>query len=260
MENCYTKRLRVSTAHIDRRNEMGVYHAALLLQDGMTELFYSYECDGVRLSKSHGALWAVARSKIHYDAMPRWMDEIQIKVFPVKVSPVTVHVNMLVETLTGQPLLRCRQELCAIDVTDHSVRRVNTTPFPMDMQLLPPVLDTPFCRRKLAMGEADLAYCHTVRTADTDMNGHMNNVCSVRMLLDAMPSAFWDQYRVREFDIHYVSEGLEGEVLQVFRSQQGDQLDMQVKAGERTLIKAFFTLEAQTLEADKSADTKSDER
>lgn len=245
MEQEYTKRLRISAAYIDRRNELDAYHAALLLQDGMTELFYTYGCDGIRMSRSHGALWAVARSKIHYDTMPRWLDEIQIRVFPVRVSSVAIHLNMLVETPAGRPLLRCRQELCAIDVHDHSVRRVSSTPFPADLPLLPPVIDTPFCRKKLALGEENLAFCHTVRTADTDMNGHMNNVCAVRMLLDAMPSVFWDRYRVREMDIHYVSEGLEGERLQILRSQQEGQLDMLVRADDRTCIKAFFTLEEE---------------
>lgn len=245
MENYYSRRLRVSAAYTDRRNEMGLYHAALLLQDGMTELFQMYECDGIRLSKTHGALWAVARSKIHYDTVPQWMDEICLKAFPVKITPVTVHVNFLVETPEGQPLIRCSQELCAIDVKDHSFRRIDSTPFPRDMALLPPVLDTPYCRKKLALGPEHLACSHRIRTMDTDMNGHMNNVCYIRLLLDALPSSFWDSHRIREFDIQYVSEGMEGEELQVLQHQEPGALDLQIKAGDRTLVKAFFALEAQ---------------
>ena len=171
------------------------------------------------------------------------MDRVRLKAFPVKVSSVAVHLNFLLEALDGTPLIRGRQEMCAIDVDGHSLRRVETTPFPMDMELLPPVFTEPYQRRKLKLGEEDLVYRYRVRTMDTDMNGHLNNVNYIRLLLDVRPSAFWDAHRVRDFDIHYVNEGMEGDALEVCCQEEEGLLSVLIKCGETSLVKAFLVLE-----------------
>lgn len=240
MKNYYEKEQQISTAYSDRRCEMGIYHATLLFQDAMTELFYQYACDATRISKTHGAVWAVARSKFTYEKMPVWMDTVRVRCFPVKITPVTVHLNTVVESVEGELLVRCRQEICAIDVKDHSLRKVDTTPFPRDMELLPPVYDVPFRRKKVEVQGNDLAYRHLIRTADTDMNGHMNNVAYVRLVMNAFPTAFWNAHAIESFDIQYVSEGKEGEELQIFCQQDGNEYICIIKAQERTLVKAFL--------------------
>lgn len=108
MENYYEKEQHITAAFSDRRCELDVYHATLLFQDVMTELFHQYQCDAVRLSKTHAAVWAVARSKIRYLGMPLWNERVRVRAFPVKVTSVTIHINIQVETLAGEPLLLCR--------------------------------------------------------------------------------------------------------------------------------------------------------
>ena len=245
MKNEYITEQKLTAAFTDRRCEMDVYHASQLFQDAFTEFFTQYGCDSVAMGKTHGAVWAIARSKFVYDRLPLWGEWVRMKAFPVKISAASVHLNVLVETLEGEPLLRCRQEMCVVNVTDHSLRRVNTTPFPMDLPLQPPVLDTPFERRKLALDGGDLAYTHIVLSTDTDLNGHLNNVAYVRLLLDAFPSDFWDAHPVQAFDIHFAAESREGEELQIFRKQEGDEIAFQIRAGDRAVIKAFLSLRPQ---------------
>ena len=42
MKKYLEKELLVSAAYVDRDCEMGPFHASLLFQDGMTELFHQY--------------------------------------------------------------------------------------------------------------------------------------------------------------------------------------------------------------------------
>ena len=127
MQNFYERDVLVSSTLVDSTCHMSLFQADMLLQDAMTELFWSYECDAVRLSRDYGAVWAVARSKLIFDRMPFWMDRIRLRVFPVKVTPVSIHVDLLLEGLDGTPLIRGKQELCAVDVQGHGLRRVDTT-------------------------------------------------------------------------------------------------------------------------------------
>ncbi len=242
MKNNYEKEILVASTYADRRCELGIYQGAMLIQDAMTEFFYQHRCDSVSLSKSHQAVWAVARTKILFSRDIFWMDQVRLKVFPVKISSVAVHLNVLLETLDGEPLFRARQELCVIDVVSHSLRRIESTPFPMDMELLPPVLTTPCLRMKMKLGPEHFVCDHRVRTMDTDMNQHMNNANYIRLLLNARPSEFWDTYRVQEFDIQYVNEAVEGEDIQVYCQETEQELAVQIKRGETTLVKALLQL------------------
>lgn len=246
MKNHYTKELLITSTYSDRFCELGLTQATLLLQDAMTELFYTYQCDAIRLSQSHQVIWAVARTKLRYDGPIRWMDRVKLTAFPVKVSPVAIHLNLLLEGMDGTPLLRARQETCAIDVTTHALRKTDTTPFPRDLTWPAPVFTDPFCRTKLKLGEEDLALRHQVRTSDTDMNQHMNNTDYVRLILDTRPSSFWNTHRIRDFDVHYVSEAVEGEELQVYCQETSGQLAVQIKRGETSLVKAFLQLEPRS--------------
>lgn len=240
MRELYERDVLVSSTLVDSTCHMSLFQADMLLQDAMTELFWSYGCDAVRLSRDCGAVWAVARSKLIFDRMPFWMDRIHLRVFPVKVTPVSVHVDLLLEALDGTSLIRGKQELCAVDVHGHGLRRVDTTTFPRDLALLPPAVTVPFRRKKVALGEEDLRLRHIVRYSDTDMNRHMNNVAYVRLLLDAFPAAFWTERDVEEFDIQYVSECLEGETLDVLARQEGDEVDVLMQTAGRICVKAFL--------------------
>ena len=242
MNNCYEKDLLVSSVFADRACVMGVYQTTLVIQDAMTEFFHRYGCDAVRLSKSHRAVWAVARTKIRFDGRPFWMDRVRLRVWPVKITPVAVHLNLLLETPEGEPLVHCRQELCVIDVDDHSLRRVDSTPCPMDLALLPPALPDPCRRMKLDLGEEKRVLSHTVRTTDTDMNHHMNNAAYIRLVCDCLPSDFWDRKQIREFDVQYVNESMEGETLDAYLDLSEDAGAVQMKLGDKTLIKSYFLL------------------
>ena len=225
MQNYYEKEVLITSTYADRRCEVGIFQAGILIQDAMTEFFHQYDCDAIQMSRTHQAVWAIARTKIVMDQDILWMDRIRIKIFPVKISNVAIHLNILFESLDGHPLLRARQELCAIDSVNHTLRRIDTTPFPMDLPPMEPVLTTPCRRMKLKLGPEHQLYTHTVRTMDTDMNQHMNNT-----------------WKVQEFDIHHVNESVEGEELQICCQEEPGALSAQIKRGETTLIKAFLLL------------------
>ena len=243
MKNYYEKDMLVSSTFADRACVMNIYQTTLVIQDAMTEFYEQYGCDAVRLSRTHHAVWAVARTKVRYDRPPFWMDRVRVRVWPVKLTPIAVHLNIQIETPEGEPLIRCRQELCVIDSEDHSLRRVDSTPFPLDMGTLPPALPDPCKRMKLDLGEDKRVFSHRIRTTDTDMNGHMNNAAYVRLICDSLPSGFWDEKQIREFDIQYVNESVEGETLDVLLDLDGeDSGSVQIKRGDTTLVKSAFGL------------------
>lgn len=243
MDNYYEKEMLLTSAFIDRNCRLGLYQVGMILQDVMTELFYQFGCDGVVVARDYSALWAFARFKFHMERCPVWMDRVRVRIFPVRVSPVTVHLNTEMETLTGETVLRCRQELCALDLRDHSLRKLVSLPYPMELPLCPPVYTAPYRRMKTVFSKENFVYEETIYPLDTDMNRHMNNVAYLRAVVNAFPAAFWDSHRIMDFDIHYLSEGREGDRVRVFLRDLGDDFAVQVESGERILVRAFLKTE-----------------
>ena len=64
MQNYYEKEILITSTYADRRCEVGVFQAGILIQDAMTEFFHQYDCDAIQMSRSHQAVWAIARTKI----------------------------------------------------------------------------------------------------------------------------------------------------------------------------------------------------
>lgn len=243
MDNYYEKEMLLTSAFIDRNCRLGLYQVGMILQDVMTELFYQFGCDGVVVAREYSALWAFARFQLHMERFPEWMDRVRVRVFPVRVSSVTVHLNTEIETLAGETVLQCRQELCALDLRDHSLRKLASMPYPRDLPLRPSVYTAPYCRMKTTFSQEDFIYEETIYPLDTDMNCHMNNVAYLRVVMNAFPAAFWNSHRVTDFDIHYLSEGREGERVQVFRRDAGNGCAVQVESDGRILVRAFLKIE-----------------
>lgn len=79
MNNTDSMEQKVTAAFTDRRCEMDIFHASQLFQDAFTEFFAQYGCDAIRMSKSHGAVWAIARSKIRYERLPLWGQTVRVR-------------------------------------------------------------------------------------------------------------------------------------------------------------------------------------
>ena len=237
----YRKEMALPAVYLDRTCHLGLYQSGLLLQDTLTELFHQYECDAIRMSRSHGAVWAVARTKFRFLKRPFWLDPIVVRAYPVKVTPAAVHVEMAVETPEGQPLLYAKQEVCALDMEGHSLRRIDATPFPRDLPLPPSALSASYRRMKFQLEEE--TFRRVIRATDTDMNGHMNNAASLRLAEDAFSSGYWAAHPVTELDLHYAGEGMEGQTLSVRREETEDGAAVQLKDGDRTVLRAFFRTE-----------------
>ena len=96
-------------------------------------------------------------------------------------------------------------------------------------------------RIRMPHGELPLLGKYTVRYADTDRNGHMNNTIYADMLC-----GFLDLRgkRVSQFSINYMNEAPYGDALTVYgtKGESGEHLFRTLRADGKTNIEASFTL------------------
>ena len=69
----------------------------------------------------------------------------------------------------------------------------------------------------------DAAYVRTIDTYynDVDVNGHINSVKYIEHILDLFPLDYYREYRLKRFEIAYVAESHQGDKLNFYREETG---------------------------------------
>lgn len=97
---------------------------------------------------------------------------------------------------------------------------------------------------RIRLREAAPAFTRTARYTDLDINGHVNSIRYIEMVLDLFPTSVLDAQDVRRVEMAYCSESHCGDVLTLFHEEQapGTHAVEIRKADGETAVKALVRL------------------
>lgn len=138
---------------------------------------------------------------------------------PVRLTPV------MEIRYQGRLVFRGRLEACLTHLETGAIARISQIQLGEDV-MGPPLEELPgFTRLPRQLPQARQACSYQVGYSDLDVNRHMNNQRYIPLFLDAFDRAFWEQHKLKELEIHYLSQSYEGEPLTVVRQlQEGEAL------------------------------------
>jgi acyl-ACP thioesterase len=89
--------------------------------------------------------------------------------------------------------------------------------------------------------ENDFVYNQKIYYTDIDFSNHTNNAVYIRHILNTFPSDFFGKHTVEDFEIHYLHETLEGDLLSVYRKESEGTADFLIKSGDNEVVRAKLT-------------------
>ncbi len=101
---------------------------------------------------------------------------------------------------------------------------------------------TPFKRFKDIFTDDDFVYEKTVRALDIDQSHHTNNVKYCMMILDTFSVKELESMTIKELEICYESESLEGDTLRIYRKEIDNGWQFAIKRDGKTITSAFIGL------------------
>lgn len=221
MENYLEKTFDVDSLHVDFKKE---YDLCGLLRH-FHEVSEQHSCelgiDANTVLDKYNAIWIITRIRVDVDFMPEWQQQIAVETYPLLPGLVRME-REAVFLRGGVNFARLSSEWCLIDSVNGRPRRPARTGYPMDMAHRGERVTDDFSRFAPQFDETDLAFAHTVRVGDLDMNVHMNNVAYVRLACDAFSAKELSERRVRSFEIAFKSQSFEGEEIRVYRKPAGE--------------------------------------
>ena len=238
MNTEYTKKHAVTYTELNQKGEFSLVSSFNLLQNVMTEYFESFKSDNLRLKENNNAIWVVTKTKIHFNKYPIWRELVKARGYTTKTKPIRIEIETNFEDAKTENLFIAKQECCVIDLESRKLRKIDTVDYPKDMKTEETKFPKSYLRLREEFSEKDYVYKRKVYSSDIDYSRHTNNVAYVKYIANTLPSKFFEENQITDFEIHYINESKEGQVLKVYKKDKNNSMEFLIKNGDDETVRA----------------------
>lgn len=220
MENINTREIMIGMSMCDFRYRLGVTQAAGLFMDAATE---HGELLGVGLDRiaEKDCFWLAVRAKYHFYRMPKALETVEITTWPAKVRFGLVNRYYVMKR--GEELLAegrtewavFNRKLGKIDMNPDEI--FTTMPYRTET-----VCDGRMARINRDFTGAERLGTYKVSSADIDVGEHMDNINYIRAILSMYSTEQLAKMEIRDVEINYISQSMEGEELTIMRRETAE--------------------------------------
>ncbi len=243
MKRVYNKDYKISYSEVNQDLKLGVYESFNLAQDTVTEYFENFGGDNIVVKNKDNAVWVVSKAKVHFNKLPVWTDVIKGICYTTKIKPIRVEIETAFKNKDDEVLFVTDQESCVLDIETRKIRKVNTITYPYDMEVESSLVQDGYLKLDTQFTETDLAYEQKVYSQDIDYSRHVNNAIYVRYLMNALPCDFFSKNKITDFEIHYINESKEGQLLKIYKKEENKNIRFLIKCDEKEIIRANLIFE-----------------
>ncbi|MGN0032537.1 MAG: acyl-[acyl-carrier-protein] thioesterase [Candidatus Limimorpha sp.] len=240
MNNFYSEKKKILTAFCDSSlrvnpvkmmtwfEELAEQHAAELNVDGMT------------IREQHNAFWIIKRVRLEFNEAIREHDEVTLKTWPSGTEGLRCLRNYQISKEDGTPFVNALAEWVILDCETRRPRYADSINFPKIDFIKEKAVNTHFRRFKDIFSEDDFVYDKKIRAFDIDLSHHTNNVRYCMMILDTFSVSELESMDIKELEICYEAESLEGDTLRIYRKEIDNGWQFAIKRNGKTITSAFI--------------------
>lgn len=215
----------LATEDVDASARLSAQGLLSLLQRAATAHGRELAVDFETMLRESNAYWVVTKVRGTFGEKVGWNEPLTVETWPLPSGRITCERDMTVKTASGAVAACVASEWCLLDWDTHRLRKVESTCFPSSEGMRTDRAGAgDFLRANRKTEGMELVYSHTVRYTDMDINCHTNNVVYAKLAMDTQPFAFWKENPPRWFEIHFLRESHEGDVLSLYREATEDGL------------------------------------
>ncbi len=235
------KEFTLSYTGLDNNAELNTLYAIELAQNLMTEYFGNFKSDNLRLKKQDNALWVLSKTKVRFFNKAVWLDKLFARGYTIKNTALRTYIESVFYNQDNKLIFLALQENAVIDIETRKVRKISSISYPNDMEYEKSVKELTFEKLTDDFSENDFVYNQKIYYTDIDFSNHTNNAVYIRHILNTFPSDFFGKHTVEDFEIHYLHETLEGDLLSVYRKESEGTADFLIKSGDNEVVRAKLT-------------------
>ncbi len=156
--------------------------------------------------------WAIIRHRVRITRLPLEGETVRLETWPMPTTRTAFPRCTVAVDSRGQELFRTTALWVLMDTRTRAMVLPGKSGISLSGQLRGTEPDMP---GSLLPGSFDRQTFRQVCFTDLDLNGHMNNARYLDWIQDLLPSAFHKEKQLRQMELCYLSEALEGQQLQI---------------------------------------------
>lgn len=235
----YERKVITDYTKLDKNLKLSLFHASEIAQNVATEFFATFKSDNYTEKREHNVVWVLTKSKFHFANYPIWREECYAKTYTTLVKAIRAQIEVLVENNEGFPFFTTKYEFCPIDIDTRKIRKIDTLNYPKDMDIAESRDKEEFSKLSASFNNEHFVYSQIVHTSDIDFSNHTNNTIYIKYILDSLHSDFLDDKLITDFEIHYLNESREDDVLDIYKIVNEDHtVDFLIKKNATEIVRA----------------------
>lgn len=241
MENDhYTKNFKVWSSYCDSINRLSPFMMQTLFEELADANAMRLGIDQPTLRQRDNAFWVVRRIKFEFKSVVKDHDDVILKTWPSEPEILKCFRSYQILKNNNEPAVNAVAEWVILDKETRRLRKTDSIHYP-DIQFITEKACTPtFKRFKDNFSEDDFVYEKKIRACDIDISRHTNNTKYCMMILDSFSVKELEDMTIKELEIHYEAESLEGDILCIYRKKFDEEWHFAIKRNSKVVTYAYI--------------------
>lgn len=238
--NHYTKNFKVMSSYCDSINRLSPFMMQTLFEELADANATQLGIDQPTLMQRDSAFWVVRRIKFEFKSVVKDHDDVILKTWPSGPEMLRCFRSYQILKPNMEPAVNSLAEWVILDKETRRLRKTDSVQYP-DIEFLPEKACEPsFKRFKDNFTEEDFVYEKVIRACDIDISHHTNNTKYCMMVIDSFSIKELESMTLKELEIHYEAESLEGDRLRVYRKQEDGEWHFAIKRDGKVITYAVI--------------------
>lgn len=236
MKNLHIEKITVNDTNVNFEMKLSINEIIRFLQ--LTTFNHSNKIllDHKTMQEKSNAFWVITKLKVKLNKSVLSGENIKVATWTQPLSTIRAIRDFKIKQKNCLVAKACA-EWCCLDLNTRRVRKLSSIQYP-DLEMVEQSSSNiTFNNLNQEYSNKDFIYSRTIRSTDIDINNHTNNLKYNTIALDAFSVEELKTFEIKEYEIHFVNESKEGDVISVYKKKVGNTYFVEGKTEDKIIFK-----------------------
>ena len=241
MKNWHTEKFVINDTNVDFNETVSVVELMKLFQVATFNHSQKIELDHKTMIDKSNAFWVVTKMKLVLNKEIYSQEKISVTTWTHELGNVRALRDCVFKS--GKLVkVKGNAEWCCLDMETRKLRKFSSIIYPNLEMEKTKNNNLSFTNLREEVTEKDFVYKKTIMSSDIDINNHTNNMVYNRIALDAFNVKELRQMQIKEYEIYFINESYEGDVVEVFKKKVKQHYYIEGKIQDKTIFRVVIKL------------------
>lgn len=237
MKNLHTEKITVNDTNVNFEMKLSVNEIIRFLQLATFNHSNKIMLDHKTMQEKSNAFWVVTKLKVKLNRSVSSGENIKVATWTQPLSTIRAIRDFTIKQ-KNSIVAKASAEWCCLDFDTRRIRKLSTIQYPNLEMVEKGSSNITFNNINQEYTNKNFVYSRTIRSTDIDINSHTNNLKYNTIALDAFSVEELKNFEIKEYEIHFVNESREGDIINVYRKKVGNNYFVEGKTDDKTIFKA----------------------